>query len=109
MGREIGLWGESGGVLVRSGTDLSMSGFCSRQRHPVGFLGANVEEGGYPGITSTSRPRMLLVVVSVDDEGRRGAGQGARGGESISVSWMSVRLGRSLDSKGSSGCPCCNP
>jgi hypothetical protein len=42
----FGLWGERGGVLVRKGTDLSMSGSRSGQRHPATLLGANVEEGG---------------------------------------------------------------
>ena len=42
----IGLWGERGGVLVRKGTDLSMSGSRSGQRHPAALLGASVEEGG---------------------------------------------------------------
>jgi hypothetical protein len=46
VGCETGFWGERGGVLVRKGTDLSMSGSRSNQRHPGGLLGANVEEGG---------------------------------------------------------------
>jgi hypothetical protein len=48
VGREIslGLWGERGGVLVRKGTDLSISGSRSGQRHPTALLGANVDEGG---------------------------------------------------------------
>jgi hypothetical protein len=95
---------------VRKGTDLSMSGSRSDQRNPVGLLGANVEDGGYPGIPPTSRPRVLFVVVSIEDEGRPCAGPGAaRGGDSVSVSVMSVRLGRSPNSEGSEGCPCCNP
>jgi hypothetical protein len=86
-----------------------MSGSRSGQRHPPGLLGANVEEGRNPVIPPTSRPRVLLVVVSVDDEGRSGVGPGARVGESVSVSVMSVRLGRSPNSEGSEGCPCCDP
>ena len=48
MGRKayLSLWGEMGGVLVRKGTDLSMSGSRSGQRHPAVLLGARVEEGG---------------------------------------------------------------
>ena len=80
-------------MLVRKGTDLSMSGSRSDQRHPVGLLGANVEDGGYSGTAPTSRPSVLLVVVSIDDEGRPGVGPGAaRRGESVSVSVISVRL-----------------
>ena len=46
VGRKAGLWGESGGVLLRKGTELSISGSRSGQRHPVGLVGANVDEGG---------------------------------------------------------------
>jgi hypothetical protein len=110
VGRDVSLWGERGGVLVRKGTDLSMSGSRSNQRHPAGLLGANVEEGGYPGIVPTSRPRVLLVVVSLDED-RPGVGAGVdRGGESASVSVMSVLLRRSSggDSEGLTCCSCCN-
>jgi len=97
-------------VLVRKGTDLSMSGSRSGQRQPVDLLGANVEEGGYPGVAPTSRPRVLSVVVNID-KGRPGVGVGpARGNESASVSVMSVRLRRSsgADSESSGGVSCCN-
>ena len=96
-------------MLVRKGTDLSMSGSRSDQRHPVGLRGANVEEGGYPGLLPTSRPSVLLVVSL--DEGRPGVGAGAaRSGESVSVSVMSVllRISSGGDSEGLTGCSCCN-
>ena len=97
-------------MLVRKGTDLSMSGSRSNQRNPMDLLGARVEEGGYPGLAPTSRPRVLSVVVSFD-EGRPGVGVGAaRGGESVSVSVISVLLRRSsgADSEGWGGVSCCN-
>ncbi len=46
VGREAKLWGGRGGVLVKKGTDFSISRSRSDQRHPVALLGANVEEGG---------------------------------------------------------------
>ena len=113
MGREtcFSLWGERGGVLVRKGTDLSMSGSRSGQRHTAALLGASVEEGGWVEAAPTSRPRVLLVVVS-SDSGRPRPGAGAaRSGGSVSVSVTSVRLRRSsgTDSEGSGGRSCCNP
>ena len=67
VGREFSLWSEMGGVLVRNATDMPIPGSRSGQRHPVGLPGANIEEGGYPEIPPTSRPRVLLVIVSVDE------------------------------------------
>ena len=62
-------------------------------------------------VAPTSRPRVLLVVVS-SDNGRPRTGAGtARGGESVSVSVTSIRLTRSsgADSEGSGDCSCRNP
>ena len=52
---------------MRNATDMPTPGSRSGQRHPVGLPGANTEEGGYPEIPPTSRPRVLLVIVSVDE------------------------------------------
>ena len=52
---------------MRNATDMPTPGSRSGQRHPVGLPGANIEEGGYPEIPPTSRPRVLLVIVSVDE------------------------------------------
>jgi hypothetical protein len=66
--------------------------------------------GGYPGLDPTSRPRVLSVVMNFT-EGHPGVGAGAvRGGESASVSVMSIRLRISsgADSEGSGIVSCCN-
>jgi hypothetical protein len=66
--------------------------------------------GGYPGLDPTSRPRVLSVVVNFT-EGRPGVGTGAvHGGESVSVSVMSIRLRISsgADLEGSGSVSCCN-
>jgi hypothetical protein len=66
--------------------------------------------GGYPGLDPTSRPRVLSVVVNFT-EGHPGVGAGAVcGGESVSVSVMSIRLRISsgADLEGSGSVSCCN-
>ena len=59
------LKGQRFGYMASCRIDAGV-GHRSGQRHPVGLPGANVEDGGHSGTAPTSRPRVLLVVVSID-------------------------------------------